>query len=157
MDLYLVRHAIAEPRKEDLPDAQRQLTKKGLKRFAQCVDGLKALNVSLDQVLHSPWARAQQTAELLKQISTGSCDATPSLADAPSVQLLESITGKSVALVGHEPWMSEMLSWLTTGDLNGLNVVFKKGGVAWLQGNPAPNQMVLKAMLPPKVLCSMGS
>jgi phosphohistidine phosphatase len=62
-----------------------------------------------------------------------------------------------VALVGHEPWMGELVAWLTTGaPPHGSVFAFKRGGVAWLEGQPQPGQMVLQAFLPPKVLRELG-
>ena len=40
MDLYVIRHAIAEEGREDLPDAERALTRKGRRRFRAVVRGL---------------------------------------------------------------------------------------------------------------------
>ena len=33
---------------------------------------------------------------------------------------------------------------------------FKRGGIAWLEGQPQPGRMVLQAFLPPKVLRELG-
>jgi phosphohistidine phosphatase len=59
MDLYLIRHAIAEDGDDD--DA-RPLSAKGAKKFKQAVKGLRALGVRFDRVLHSPRRRAVETA-----------------------------------------------------------------------------------------------
>ena len=81
----------------------------------------------------------------------------PALARAPSQDVLDALDGTRVALVGHEPWMGELVAWLTTGaTLHGSVFAFKRGGVAWLEGQPQPGQMVLQAFLPPKVLRKLG-
>ena len=73
-------------------------------------------------------------------------------AGGPDEDLLASIEGDAVALVGHEPWMSELLAWLVTGDSYATGShVMKKGGVAWLRGEPLPGGMELRALIPPKV------
>ena len=64
-----------------------------------------------------------------------------------------------MALVGHEPYLSELLGWLLFGDFVGDSArealaerfLFKKGGVAWLEGRPRPGEVALRAFLPPKV------
>ncbi|WP_338065454.1 hypothetical protein [Thermus caldifontis] len=64
-----------------------------------------------------------------------------------------------VALVGHEPHLSALLSWLLLGDFAGASAQealgecfqMKKGGVAWLEGEPVPGGMRLKGLFPPKV------
>ena len=39
--------------------------------------------------------------------------------------------------------------------VNQLPVAFKKGGVAWLRGQPIPGGYELAAMMPPKVLVKL--
>ena len=52
---------------------------------------------------------------------------------------LDEIIGEQVALVGHQPWMGEAVAWLTTGSTQrGSSFIFKRGGVAWLEGSPKP-------------------
>ena len=65
--------------------------------------------------------------------------------------------GERVALVGHQPWLGELVYWLLMGDqANGSGFAFKRGGVAWLEGRPTPGRMMLRAFLPPKVLRGLG-
>ena len=75
------------------------------------------------------------------------------LARPPSQALLQEIAGTRVALVGHQPWLGELVVWLLTGaQADGSAFAFKRGGVAWLEGQPQPGRMALRAFLPPKVL-----
>src|SRR5262249_43271587 len=61
--------------------------------------------------------------------------------------------GARVALVGHQPWLGELLTWLLTGDqADGSEFAFKRGGVAWLAGRPKPGRMALRPFLPPRVV-----
>ena len=79
------------------------------------------------------------------------------LARPPSKALLKDIAGERVALVGHQPWMGELLAWLVTGgQADARGFAFKRGGVAWLEGQPKPGRMALRAFLPPKVLRTLG-
>lgn len=158
MDVLLVRHAIAAPRSSDVRDADRALTVEGRARFTACVRGLDTLGLRLERVFHSPLLRAQETAELLVPLLDpgGETVVSPGLAAPPSEPLLAELSGRSLALVGHEPWMGELCAWLTTGwpdDARGL--AFKKGGVAWLRGPLHPGRMTLRAFLPPRVLQSL--
>ena len=91
-----------------------------------------------------------QTAELLSPINDGALIATEGLADAPRPELFAGLEGACVACVGHEPWMSDAVSLLTTGDPHGTWLRFKKGGVAWLRGPAAPARMELRALIPPR-------
>jgi phosphohistidine phosphatase len=57
-----------------------------------------------------------------------------------------------VAVVGHEPWLGELIALLTTGESrHGETIPLKKGGVAILEGAPTPGGMTLRALLPPRV------
>ena len=157
MELFLIRHAIAVPRSPSLPDAERPLTPQGRERFTQAVAGLQRLGIRLRQVHHSPWLRAVETAALLAPVLQGDLLPTQALARPPEADLLHEIDQTPAALVGHEPWMSELLAWLITGSpASGAMFDFKKGGVAWLEGPLRPGSMVLRAYLPPKVLRALG-
>lgn len=150
MDLFLIRHAIAEERRLDLLDADRALTDKGRSRFEAVVRSLGRAGFRFDRVYHSPWLRAAQTAELLAPMTDGAIIAAEGLAEPPRPEFFASLEGEQVACVGHEPWMSDTLSLLTTGEPQGTWLRFKKGGVAWLRGIPQPASMELRALLPPR-------
>ena len=154
MHLYLIRHATAEARGTGWEDAARPLTLDGIERFDRVVRGLRALRVELDVVLHSPWRRAVETAHRLTPLMAGGeRRETPELAAAPAETLLQVIAGEHAALVGHEPWMGELLAWLVAGDpALGPHFVFKKGGVAWLEGEPRPGRCTLRALWTPRSL-----
>lgn len=153
MEIFLVRHAIAVPASPDFPDAARPLTPEGRKKFEKVVRGLERLDVSFDRLFHSPWTRAVETAHLLTDLLDGESVVEQGLARSPDAELITRFEGERAAVVGHEPWMSELLSLLVTGARPlAANVEFKKGGVAWLEGEPSPKGMRLVAFLPPRVL-----
>lgn len=148
MELFLIRHAIAEDGDDD--DA-RALTKKGRARFGAVVALLDALGVRFDRVLHSPKLRAVQTADCLRALVDGPFEVTNHLVGAPSKALLAACEGDRVALVGHEPMLSALLAWLVTGEVSGGSFELKKGAVACLEGQPAPGGMTLRWLVPPRV------
>jgi phosphohistidine phosphatase len=150
MDLFLIRHAIAEERRVGLPDAERALTDKGRARFEAVVQSLDRAGFRFDRVYHSPWLRAVQTAELLAPIADGPMVPTEGLAQSPQSGFFASLEGERVACVGHEPWMSDTVALLTVGTPDGTWLRFKKGGIAWLRGSPIPATMELRAFLPPR-------
>jgi phosphohistidine phosphatase len=150
MDLFLIRHAIAEERRVGLPDAERALTDRGRARFEAVVQGLDRAGFRFDRVYHSPWLRAAQTAELLAPITDGPMVATEGLAQSPQSNFFASLEGERVACVGHEPWMSDAVALLTIGTPDGTWLRFKKGAVAWLRGAPSPAAMELRALVPPR-------
>jgi len=153
MEVLLVRHAIAVEHGQMHPDEARPLTKAGRARFRRVVSALDRLGIRVDRCLHSPWTRAVETADLLSPLIEGESMVEPLLARAPGEELVASLRGRRTALVGHEPWMSELASLLMFGDAREAHrFVFKKGGVARLEGEPKPGGMRLLAFLPPGAL-----
>lgn len=156
MELFLIRHAIAVDREPTLPDAERPLTPKGRRRFQRAVDGLRRLEVRIDRLYTSPMVRAVETARLLADL-VEDVRVTQSLARSPDPSLLDELQGERVALVGHEPWLSELCCWLLTGETDAAEALqLKKGGMAWLQGPLEPGKLKLKAVLTPRVLRLLG-
>lgn len=148
MELYVVRHAIAE---DGALDDARALTEKGKKRFGKMVELLNRLDVRFDRLLHSPKRRAVETAELLSGLVDGELEVSERLTEAPSKALLGVLRGRRVAVVGHEPHLSALTAWLLTGAPAGAAIELKKGAIAWLEGEPVPGGMRLCALLPPRV------
>lgn len=154
----MIRHAIAVERSPEIEDADRQLTERGRRRFKQVVRGLRALDLRLDRILSSPWRRAAETADLALPLlrSGGSASVCAHLAQSPKAELLSAIAETAVprvAVIGHEPWLGELVALLTTGEpRHGETIPLKKGGIAILEGAPTPGGMQLRALLPPRVL-----
>jgi phosphohistidine phosphatase len=169
MDLYIVRHGIAEDVSFDGTDASRALTRRGRKKLEKSVRGLEKLDVEFDRVLFSPWLRAQETAEFLMDLCDEdegcASEAVLELARPPGPELLARLAStveSRVALVGHEPWLSSLAAWLTCGwrvfDEGEAGCLFEleKGGVIHLRGDPVPGSMVLVAAYPPAALIRLG-
>lgn len=165
MDLYLVRHAAAADDVTRWPDDRdRPLTPEGEKRFRRAARGLGTLVPSVDVMLSSPFRRAWQTAELLEQeahwphpvaseaLESGSAPA------AVLQALQEYATRSSVVLVGHEPTMHEVASYLLTADASHARLEFRKGSVARLEvpDGLRPGSALLRWLLTPKVLRSIA-
>jgi phosphohistidine phosphatase len=159
MDLWLIRHAEAEVRRPDGSDERRALTPKGRRRFARETEGLARLGVRFDSVLFSPLLRAQETAELALRLCEGESEAVLELARPPDDALMAILRGVSelrTALVGHEPWLSQLVtrlvvqgSWSTDGP-SILHI--EKGGVVHLFGEVDDGGMSLVAAYPPEAL-----
>ena len=137
MDLYLIRHGIAAPRETWIGrrDADRPLIPKGVSRVECIARGLQSLGVRFDRIVTSPYVRARQTADILSDVQAcGRPEVDESLAFGDCAALIESlgIDGeRCVALVGHEPDLSDLISVLVTGE-HGSRFRMKKGGVARL-------------------------
>lgn len=133
-ELYLVRHAIAAPRGDEWrDDTKRPLTVDGIARFKPVIEGLRAIDVSIDDIFASPLVRAKQTAALL----SAGLDPEPPVklldALAPGhsphavmTQLAKSARRHRIALVGHEPGLGELAAYLIGAERA---LPFRKGGV----------------------------
>ena len=163
MDLYVLRHGVAEERgAEYVDDGERPLTSRGMKRMARQVRGLRSLGVSIDVVVTSPLARAVQTADIVHEElrMTGRLVTSNALAPggSPSQLISYLVTGYSstgdVMIVGHEPSLSSLISVLTTGDPEPV-VRLRKGALCklrlpaprygrcgWIEWSMTPKQMV---------------
>lgn len=162
MDLYLVRHGVAydaDPtRWRD--DRDRPLTPDGEKRFRRAARALRELGASADVVLSSPLSRAWRTAELLESDAKWPapvvCQALePGGSPAGVLQALQAhASASAVALVGHEPSMHELASYLLTADTSHAGVEFRKGGVARLELDEGlqPGTARLVWLLAPRIL-----
>lgn len=160
MQLFVIRHALAEERHPDQDDAARELTADGVRKMKQIVRGLRELDVELARVLSSPWARALHTARLLAPIAGGPPIATELLCQPPRAELLAMLAeqGAPTGVVGHEPWLGELIGWLAFGDARrGEALALKKGAVVELHGSVVPGGMQLRAILPPRALRRLGA
>lgn len=76
----------------------------------------------------------------------------PALAASPHAALFDELAGDVVSVVGHEPWLSELIALALVGRSDGARFVLRKGGVAWLDGEPRAGAMSLRALFPPRAL-----
>jgi phosphohistidine phosphatase len=132
MHLYFVRHGLAHWPAWSGNDAERPLTPLGVKAIEAMGRGLARRNVKPDLILHSPLARAQQTAEIIAEalgLSKGLCehsDLEPGFSRKKLKRLLKQHRDAgALMLVGHNPDMSDVVS-----DLTDEAVKFKEGTVA---------------------------
>ena len=141
MELYLLRHAIAVERGApgEKSDRDRPLTEEGRKKLRGIAKALRAMELSLDLILSSPYARARQTAERVAKVlhHEQRLKFSEHLApDGDAEQLVEQLGSlharpARVLLVGHEPQLSRLISTLLTGDPD-LALSLKKGGLCKL-------------------------
>ncbi len=162
MNLYLVRHGIAE---DDSPggDAERELTQEGIERMREIAEGLRALGVVADCVATSPLRRARQTAEILADVlgSARSVVTLPCLAPGGSLpeflQWLEHEGEDDVIAVGHMPEVGAWAARCLTGQ-RAIGLLFKKGAVCSLsfEGEPSAGLAQLNWLMQPAALKRVG-
>lgn len=166
MNLYIVRHAIAvqrgAPGYED--DSQRPLTEKGRTKMEKIVKRLHQLDIQLDAILSSPYVRARATAEILASefnLKDKTAFSDNLIPPGNFDQLIDEINEKynvnSLALVGHEPMLSQFISWLTTGDANA-RITLKKGGVCLLSAEDLyqDHRATLEWLLTPRLMVELS-
>lgn len=140
MNLFIVRHAIAVQR--GTPgydeDSQRPLTDAGRKKMKKIAKGLTGLDLELDTILSSPYVRARDTAKILarefgRQDKVAFSDnlIPPGNFEKLIQEIHDQYDVNNLALVGHEPMLSGLISWLTTGTTE-MRLTLKKGGIAYL-------------------------
>jgi phosphohistidine phosphatase len=141
MNLYFLRHGIAVARGTPgyETDGDRPLTQEGEKKTQRIARGMQSLELTFDLVLSSPFVRARRTAEIVVEIfgSEGKLEFTRNLEPGGNPQdLVRELRSRtqaleSVLLVGHEPYLSSLISVLLTGDEQ-TSVVLKKAGLCCL-------------------------
>ncbi len=166
MKVLIVRHAIAyssDPSQWP-DDRQRPLSSDGERKLRRAAKGLMKVEGKVDVVLSSPWTRAWQTAEILHEVAgwpapTG-CEALEgNRSPRGVVAVLKTYKHvQAVALVGHQPQVEGLVSYLLTGDAARVMLGFKKAGVALLELDPALRAGTARLVwyLPPKMLRALG-
>lgn len=164
MNVYIIRHAIAEEENASGEDSQRALTDKGAKKMRQIAKGLRTLGVDFDLILSSPFIRAQQTAEILadvfklkKKVAYSENLIPMGDPDLLLAEINEKYTVDSLAIVGHEPYLSTLISLLVAQG-SPMEITIKKGGVCRLATDDLHHtrKATLDWLLTPGVLVEIG-
>ena len=142
MNIYILRHGIAvEHGSPDFEkDADRPLTPEGEKQLRKSARAMKRMKLEFDLILSSPLVRARQTAEIVagEMKARKRLEISDALTPGGDVEALvrqlneREPAPEGVLLVGHEPYLSRLISWLTSGGEN-TAVDFKKGGLCKLE------------------------
>ena len=141
MIIYLLRHGDAgDPRPQD--DDARELSDKGRKRLRNAAGLWRRLRVAPEVVISSPLPRAHQTAELLVEGLGLPMEVTVDDRLRPGADwtdmagaMADLRAAERVALVGHDPDLSDALAHLTGAAAIGL----RKGGMACVEFDGKPD------------------
>lgn len=163
MQLIVIRHAIAGDRetfanKTGLPDTQRPVTKAGRATMTRVARGLRREVRAIDVLGASPLVRAAQTAAIVsKEYGDLDIETVPALAhrapDKVAKWLRTQRDADVVAIVGHEPYLGILVTWLISGVATS-HVEIDKGGVCLLdiEGTPRARSATLRWALTPAML-----
>ena len=150
MDLLVIRHAIAQDKEEfartGRDDTQRPLTNDGREKMERAAAGLTSLVPRITLLASSPLLRAAQTAEIVAaaydsppKIETVDVLAPGSAYDAFARWLRGCEVESTIAVVGHEPHLGGLITWLLTGR-DESHTPLRKGGAALLSFDGAAGQ-----------------
>jgi len=165
IELVIVRHAIAFERdpKRWPDDHLRPLTPEGKHRFRQAASGLAKWIPKVDLLLTSPLVRAHQTAQILTDV-TGwpkageRTELDPETSPEKTLTSLRQPKVERVAIVGHEPHLSELIALCVADAPTDLRLKLKKGAVAVIafEESLRAGSGELLALAPPRMLRRMA-
>jgi len=147
MNLYFLRHGVAMERDpESFPDdSLRPLTLKGEDRVRIVCSAVQALELSFDAILSSPYLRCRQTAEIvvselgLRRVLEFRDELTPAGDPKTLIRAINRLrpVPQDVLIIGHEPYLSELLSMLISGQPDAA-IDLKKNGLAKVEIDKRP-------------------
>ncbi|HMF02906.1 MAG TPA: phosphohistidine phosphatase SixA [Terriglobia bacterium] len=140
MEIYVLRHGIAVNRGTPgyKKDSDRPLTPEGEEKLHQIAKAMLAMELKFDLILSSPYLRSKQTAQLVAAELDEEITLTDLLTpDGNPLELIRELNDEkpqSVLLVGHEPYLSGLISVLVTGESKA-SIELKKGGLCKLSAD----------------------
>ena len=160
MTLYLIRHAHAGQSNHDDPnDHLRPLSRKGQGQAQRLERACTLFGLSFNRLFSSPYTRAAETAApLARHVRGGRVEHLADLTGDDHARLLEALRHTlkegdiTVGLVGHEPYLSGLTSYLLCGRTASLRIRFRKGMLIRLDGPLKPGQLELHSALTPTLL-----
>ena len=162
LELYLIRHGIAAAPESYETDEERPLTDEGVEKTKKVAKRLSQLKLHFDLILTSPLLRARQTALILQTAGLSSqieeSDHLGFDGDIynwlPWLEIWQQKGGSCLALVGHEPNLSNWAETLVWGSPRG-SLIVKKAGVIGLTlpqtGSPVGHSYLFW-LVPPRLL-----
>ena len=134
MQVYLLRHGIAEEGSPGQSDGDRELTPEGRRKLRETLRTATHADVKPTLILSSPLVRALQTAEIARDILHAKGEVLRTKALLPSStpeQVWEEIRvhkdENELMLVGHDPLFTSLAGYLLGAP--DLQVDFKKGAL----------------------------
>jgi phosphohistidine phosphatase len=159
MELYLLRHGIAEDGLPGTSDSVRKLTPEGREKTAAVLAAARRSGVSLTVILSSPYVRAVQTAQIAaKELHyEGDISLIDSLVPHGTPEgvwsdVRDYAQEPAILLAGHEPLMSALAAYLLNAP--SLRIDMKKAALLRIDFDSvrAAPQGMLRWMLTPKLV-----
>jgi phosphohistidine phosphatase len=126
VEIHLIRHADAEDQRPGQLDAERKLTDKGWRQSGWLASTLEALGIRYHTLVTSPLRRARDTGYTLEHLADR-LEVDELLANPPEAQILDFLGALEVtletlpepgpiALIGHQPYLGELIALMLFGD-----------------------------------------
>lgn len=134
MEIYILRHGIAEEPRLGLRDADRALTAEGRKRLREVLQMAHRADVQPEVLLTSPYRRARETAEIAREILHPETEVIPGNCFTPEADPREAWEevrihrdAASVLIATHEPFAGLFAAFLL--NTPALTMDVKKGSM----------------------------
>ncbi len=158
MEIYILRHGIAEEVKPGARDSDRALTAEGKRRLLPVLRRGRAADLNPDFILTSPYRRAVETAQVAAEAlevrtEPVHCPGLTPMSDPRAAwdEIRVHRSARQILVVGHEPLLSQLFAFLL-GTPNA-QIDLKKGSLARIDVEPsglAPRG-VLRWLLTPRL------
>jgi len=158
MEIYILRHAIAEESGAGVPDAERALTGAGREKLRRVLERAREAGVAPSLILTSPYRRARETAQMAGQLLDCQkiVETDVLIPDSTPVDVWEAIRARrredALLLAGHEPLLGMTVGYLLGAPA--LHVDLKKAALVRIDQESftgAPRG-ILKWMLTPRLV-----
>jgi phosphohistidine phosphatase len=163
MDLYIMRHGEAGKRSASSKDFERPLTISGRKEIEDISKVLDSMKLNISKIATSPLSRAEETANIVaKELKISKPEKWDELKPEGRreefyARLSKLKRDSSILVVGHEPYLSFLVSEVISGSTS-TKINLKKGGVARVKVDrftPMPSGE-LRWLLSPRLIKTMS-
>jgi phosphohistidine phosphatase len=134
MQIYVLRHGLAEEGRPGMRDADRALLPEGKKKLREVLRVARSVGVVPTLILTSPYRRALETAEIAaealghaEKLIESKVLVPASRPEAVWDEIRQHKDADAVMLVGHEPLLSQLIAYLLAAPT--LQIDLKKGAL----------------------------
>lgn len=153
MALYLVQHGKNLPKDQD---PEQPLSPEGSEETHLVARAASKLNPSLELIQHSPKTRARQTAEIFAQ----HLNPEQGVQEREGIKALDDVTlvaeelqnKRDLMLVGHQPFMGRLATYLASGYQEPGIVTFQNSGIIRMDRDEESGTWCISWTLLPSVL-----
>ncbi len=157
MNLYLIRHSIAEKPSPSKSDSNRELTSEGINLMMKGSKFLKNIAPDLELILSSPYSRAYQTAEIISKIYDNKVklikenNLAAGCSTSTLIEVVRFYEEQNIVIIGHQPDISNHISNLTSN--GNINLIFSPATIAKIKFETKVgfNKGMLEILIPSEI------